>query len=150
MMSYLQQFPASYSRTGIYSKSMVVQDGDLRHLEMPHFRLFESVLVNKFEFTLEQAKLFSDFILKMLNIYPEQRPSAFEMMQHPWMKSTLRNYDHIIDDPFEHERAKEMVKNNHHHFKVDPEFHREVKQLEEEAFFADEDHFVEDEENNSD
>ena len=39
----------------------------------------------KYHFKNEEATKFKDFLIQMLNYLPENRPSAKEMLSHPWL-----------------------------------------------------------------
>lgn len=60
--------------------------GDLKRIPaLCPWGLFE-VLVEKYHFLLQEAVLFSDFLLRMLNFLPEGRPTAAQCLKHPWLK----------------------------------------------------------------
>lgn len=61
--------------------------GELRHISnLKPWGLFE-VLLEKYEWPLEQAAQFSDFLLTMLEFEPGKRATAAEGLQHPWLSS---------------------------------------------------------------
>ncbi len=61
--------------------------GELRHIStLKPWGLFE-VLLEKYEWPLDQAAQFSDFLLTMLEFIPENRATAAECLQHPWINS---------------------------------------------------------------
>lgn len=45
----------------------------------------------------EEALPFADFLMKMLSWYPEQRATAQQMLDHPWLKMS-KNYDVKMTD----------------------------------------------------
>uniref|UniRef100_A0A673J514 non-specific serine/threonine protein kinase n=1 Tax=Sinocyclocheilus rhinocerous TaxID=307959 RepID=A0A673J514_9TELE len=60
---------------------------ELRHISnLKPWGLFE-VLLEKYEWPLDQAAQFSDFLLTMLEFIPENRATAAECLQHPWINS---------------------------------------------------------------
>ncbi|MCI4380589.1 hypothetical protein PGIGA_G00241710 [Pangasianodon gigas] len=62
-------------------------EGELRHISnLKPWGLFE-VLLEKYEWPLEQAAQFSDFLLTMMEFVPEKRATAAECLQHPWLSS---------------------------------------------------------------
>uniref|UniRef100_A0A8C5R0K2 non-specific serine/threonine protein kinase n=1 Tax=Leptobrachium leishanense TaxID=445787 RepID=A0A8C5R0K2_9ANUR len=62
-------------------------EGELRHIQnLKHWGLFE-VLVEKYEWSLEEATQFSDFLLPMLEFIPEKRATAAQCLQHTWLNS---------------------------------------------------------------
>uniref|UniRef100_A0AAY4B6P4 non-specific serine/threonine protein kinase n=1 Tax=Denticeps clupeoides TaxID=299321 RepID=A0AAY4B6P4_9TELE len=59
----------------------------LRHIgSLKPWGLFE-VLLEKYEWPLEQAAQFSDFLITMLELVPEKRATAAQCLQHPWLNS---------------------------------------------------------------
>lgn len=59
--------------------------GELRHIHnLKHWGLYE-VLIEKYEWPLEQATQFSAFLLPMMEYLPEKRASAAACLQHPWL-----------------------------------------------------------------
>ncbi len=44
------------------------------------------VLIEKYRFRELEARLFSDFLLTILKWEPKDRPSAQDMLSHPWLK----------------------------------------------------------------
>ncbi|KAM8862252.1 SRSF protein kinase 3 isoform 2-T2 [Spinachia spinachia] len=59
--------------------------GELRHISsLKPWALFE-VLLEKYEWPLEQAAQFSDFLLTMLELQPERRATAAQCLQHAWL-----------------------------------------------------------------
>lgn len=85
----------------------------------------------------------------MLQIYPEKRPSAFEMLGHRWMKAKLRDYRHILTDVHQIEHNIQQFRNTLM-FKTDPVFYRELKDYSEEINDADVSFDMEDETSNPD
>ncbi|XP_048191859.1 SRSF protein kinase 3 isoform X4 [Perognathus longimembris pacificus] len=60
-------------------------EGELRHIHnLKHWGLYE-VLMEKYEWPLEQATQFSAFLLPMMEYIPEKRASAADCLQHPWL-----------------------------------------------------------------
>ncbi|XP_028265436.1 SRSF protein kinase 3 isoform X2 [Parambassis ranga] len=61
--------------------------GELRHISsLKPWGLFE-VLLEKYEWPLDQAAEFSDFLLTMLELQPERRATAAQCLQHPWLQT---------------------------------------------------------------
>ncbi|RXM27602.1 Plexin-B1 [Acipenser ruthenus] len=62
-------------------------EGQLRHIScLKPWGLFE-VLLEKYEWPLEQAAQLSDFLLPMMHFVPEKRATAAQCLQHPWLNS---------------------------------------------------------------
>lgn len=61
--------------------------GDLRHItKLKPWGLFD-VLVEKYEWSKEEAHTFSSFLLPMLDLVPERRATAAQCLSHPWLTS---------------------------------------------------------------
>ena len=61
--------------------------GELRHISsLKPWALFE-VLLEKYEWPLERAAQFSDFLLVMLQPDPQTRASAAQCLEHPWLNT---------------------------------------------------------------
>ncbi|XP_029690226.1 SRSF protein kinase 3 isoform X2 [Takifugu rubripes] len=61
--------------------------GDLRHISnLKPWGLFE-VLLEKYEWPLDQAAEFSDFLLTMLELQPDRRATAAQCLQHAWLNT---------------------------------------------------------------
>lgn len=61
--------------------------GELRHISnLKPWGLFE-VLLEKYEWPLDQAAEFSDFLLTMLELQPDRRATAAQCLQHAWLNT---------------------------------------------------------------
>lgn len=59
--------------------------GELRHISnLKPWGLFE-VLLEKYEWPLDQAAQFSDFLLTMLELQPDRRATAAQCLRHAWL-----------------------------------------------------------------
>ena len=45
------------------------------------------VLTEKYEWTMEEAQAFADFLTPMLEFDPDKRATAEESLQHPWLNN---------------------------------------------------------------
>lgn len=61
--------------------------GDLRHITKLKPWGLQDVLVEKYEWSREEALNFSDFLLPMLDLIPEKRATAAECLRHSWIAS---------------------------------------------------------------
>ena len=64
--------------------------------EIKYIPLFD-ILVHKYHFKEFEAKALSDFLMPMLEWYPERRASARELLRHPWLTMPA-NYDYHMSD----------------------------------------------------
>ncbi|KAG8595128.1 hypothetical protein GDO81_001426 [Engystomops pustulosus] len=87
IIELLGDIPPHFALSGRYSREYFTRRGELRHIQnLKHWGLFE-VLVEKYEWSLEEATQFSDFLLPMLEFIPEKRATAAQCLQHPWLSS---------------------------------------------------------------
>ncbi|KAM3911929.1 SRSF protein kinase 3 [Leptodactylus fuscus] len=87
IIELLGDIPPHFALSGRYSREYFTRRGELRHIQnLKHWGLFE-VLVEKYEWSLEEATQFSDFLLPMLEFIPEKRATAAQCLQHPWLNS---------------------------------------------------------------
>jgi serine/threonine protein kinase len=67
---------------------MFTKKGDLRHIkDLDPWGLYD-VLVQKYKLKPTDARELTDFLLPMLELEPDKRASAAELINHPWLKLT--------------------------------------------------------------
>ncbi|KAK2898206.1 SRSF protein kinase 3 isoform X2 [Channa argus] len=87
IIELLGPIPLPFALSGRYSREYFNRKGDLRHISnLKPWGLFE-VLLEKYEWPLDQAAQFSDFLLTMLELEPERRAVAAQCLQHPWLQT---------------------------------------------------------------
>uniref|UniRef100_A0A8D0H3Q6 non-specific serine/threonine protein kinase n=1 Tax=Sphenodon punctatus TaxID=8508 RepID=A0A8D0H3Q6_SPHPU len=87
IIELLGKIPRKLIVAGKYSKEFFTKKGDLKHItKLKPWGLFE-VLVEKYEWSQEDAAAFTDFLLPMLELIPEKRATAAECLRHPWLTS---------------------------------------------------------------
>uniref|UniRef100_A0A667X0Z1 non-specific serine/threonine protein kinase n=1 Tax=Myripristis murdjan TaxID=586833 RepID=A0A667X0Z1_9TELE len=87
IIELLGKVPRKLILAGKYSKEFFTKKGDLRHItKLKPWGLFE-VLVEKYEWSKEDAHCFSSFLLPMLDLVPEKRATAAQCLSHPWLAS---------------------------------------------------------------
>uniref|UniRef100_A0AAY4B6F0 non-specific serine/threonine protein kinase n=1 Tax=Denticeps clupeoides TaxID=299321 RepID=A0AAY4B6F0_9TELE len=87
IIELLGPIPPHFALSGRYSREYFNRRGELRHIgSLKPWGLFE-VLLEKYEWPLEQAAQFSDFLITMLELVPEKRATAAQCLQHPWLNS---------------------------------------------------------------
>uniref|UniRef100_A0A3B5MCL6 non-specific serine/threonine protein kinase n=1 Tax=Xiphophorus couchianus TaxID=32473 RepID=A0A3B5MCL6_9TELE len=85
IMELLGPLPLPFALSGRYSREYFTRRGELRHISnLKPWGLFE-VLLEKYEWPLDQAAQFSDFLLTMLEMEPERRATAAQCLQHAWL-----------------------------------------------------------------
>ncbi|KAI3357941.1 hypothetical protein L3Q82_016331, partial [Scortum barcoo] len=85
IIELLGPVPLPFALSGRYSREYFNRRGELRHISsLKPWGLFE-VLLEKYEWPLDQAAQFSDFLLTMLELEPERRATAAQCLQHAWL-----------------------------------------------------------------
>ncbi|XP_024148365.1 SRSF protein kinase 3 [Oryzias melastigma] len=87
IIELLGPIPVPFALSGRYSREYFDRRGELRHISsLKPWGLFE-VLLEKYEWSLDQAAAFSDFLLTMLELHPGRRATAAQCLQHPWLQA---------------------------------------------------------------
>ncbi|XP_029007093.1 SRSF protein kinase 1b isoform X2 [Betta splendens] len=85
IIELLGKVPRKLILAGKYSKEFFTKKGDLRHItKLKPWGLFD-VLVEKYEWSKEDAHSFSSFLAPMLDLVPERRATAAQCLSHPWL-----------------------------------------------------------------
>ncbi|XP_059500298.1 SRSF protein kinase 3-like [Stegostoma tigrinum] len=85
MIELLGNIPTAFALSGHYSREFFTRRGDLRHIKkLKPWPLYE-VLVEKYDWSLELAAQFTQFLLPMLEFIPDRRATAWQCLQHPWL-----------------------------------------------------------------
>ncbi|XP_013872270.1 voltage-dependent L-type calcium channel subunit alpha-1F [Austrofundulus limnaeus] len=83
----LGKVPRKVVAAGKFSREFFSKKGELRHItKLKPWSLFD-VLVEKYNWSHEDAGHFTQFLLPMLEMVPEKRASAGECLNHPWLTS---------------------------------------------------------------
>jgi len=85
MMELLGMMPRKIALGGRYSREFFNRYGDLRHIRRLRFWPLNKVLMEKYEFTEKNANDMADFLVPILDFVPEKRPTAAQLLQHPWL-----------------------------------------------------------------
>ncbi|KAK3539937.1 hypothetical protein QTP70_019581 [Hemibagrus guttatus] len=85
IIELLGMIPRKLIIAGKYSKDFFTKKGDLKHItKLKPWGLLE-VLLDKYEWSQEDAETFADFLLPMLELIPDKRATAAECLRHPWL-----------------------------------------------------------------
>lgn len=85
MMELLGMMPRKIALGGRYSREFFNRYGDLRHIRRLRFWPVNKVLMEKYEFSEQDAKDLADFLVPILDFVPEKRPTAAQCLSHPWI-----------------------------------------------------------------
>ncbi|CAL1608402.1 unnamed protein product [Knipowitschia caucasica] len=87
IIELLGKVPRKLITTGKYTKEFFTKKGDLRHItKLKPWGLID-VLVEKYEWSKDEAQSFSSFLLPMLDLVPERRATAAQCLCHAWVSS---------------------------------------------------------------
>ena len=75
---------------GRYSRDFFNRYGDLRHIRRLRFWPLNKVLTEKYDFSEQDATDLADFLVPILDFVPEKRPSAAQLLLHPWIEAGPR------------------------------------------------------------
>ena len=105
----LGKMPKKFALSGCNSNKYFTKQGQLRRIKGLQYFYLKDVLTKKYKIKPNEAKALADFLLPMLEYYPEKRASAREMLNHPWLKMKP-NFDYLMSD-WEVERMN-MIETN--------------------------------------
>lgn len=116
MMELLGMMPRKVALGGRYSRDFFNRYGDLRHIRRLRVWPLNKVLLEKYDFSEQDANDMADFLVAILDFAPEKRPTAAECLRHPWIEAGLRLLEPSMADleakghkhsPFEKKREKD-------------------------------------------
>ncbi|EFJ53238.1 hypothetical protein VOLCADRAFT_78921 [Volvox carteri f. nagariensis] len=85
----LGRMPRKVFEKGKYARDYFNRNGELRHIKKLRFWPLDRVLVEKYKLSEEEAAGLASFMLPMLRFVPEERATAAEMLNHPWLRGEL-------------------------------------------------------------
>ena len=103
------KMPKNFALSGLDSYKYFDKKGKLRRIKNLIYFPIKDILVKKYHFKEKEAKAFSDFLMPMLEYYPDKRASARDLLRHPWL-SMPADFDYKISD-IEIEKNK-MIESN--------------------------------------
>lgn len=75
---------------GRYSRDFFNRHGDLRHIRRLRFWPLNKVLMEKYDFSEQDANDMADFLIPILDFFPEKRPTAAQCLTHQWLSAGPR------------------------------------------------------------
>uniref|UniRef100_A0A5B7AH68 non-specific serine/threonine protein kinase n=1 Tax=Davidia involucrata TaxID=16924 RepID=A0A5B7AH68_DAVIN len=90
MMELLGMMPRKIALGGRYSRDFFNRYGDLRHIRRLRFWPLNKVLLEKYEFSEQDANDMADFLVPILDFVPEKRLTASHCLSHPWISAGPR------------------------------------------------------------
>ena len=78
------KMPKNFIERGAYSKKYFDNNGKLRRIKDIRHLSLKNILVKKHHIKENEAQALVDFLMPMLEYYPEKRISAKELLRHSW------------------------------------------------------------------
>ncbi|KXZ45785.1 hypothetical protein GPECTOR_50g578 [Gonium pectorale] len=75
---------------GKHAREYFNRNGELRHIKKLRFWPLDRVLVEKYKLSEDEAAGLASFLLPMLRFVPEERATAAELLNHPWLRGELQ------------------------------------------------------------
>ena len=75
---------------GRYSRDFFNRYGDLKHIRRLRFWSLTKVLMEKYNFSEQDANDLNNFLVPLLDFVPEKRPTAAQCLSHPWITAGPR------------------------------------------------------------
>uniref|UniRef100_A0A2P2QMI2 non-specific serine/threonine protein kinase n=1 Tax=Rhizophora mucronata TaxID=61149 RepID=A0A2P2QMI2_RHIMU len=109
MMELLGMMPRKIALGGRYSRDFFNRYVDLRHIRRLRFWPLNKVLLEKYDFSEQDANDMMNFLVPILDFVPEKRPTAAQCLLHPWINagphllepSVPSSQNHALDGPNE-------------------------------------------------
>ncbi|CAM8879618.1 unnamed protein product [Rhodiola kirilowii] len=99
MMELLGKMPRKIAIGGARSKDYFDRHGDLKRIRrLKHWSL-DRLLVDKYKMPECDAADFAAFLTPLLDFAPDQRPTAQQCLQHPWMNSRNGVENEVKSEP---------------------------------------------------
>jgi len=95
MAELLGKIPKRLTATGKFSKYFFNRKGEFRNIKNLDTWPLLDVLIEKYKMEYSEALELTNFLLPMLNMEPNHRASAADMLQHPWL--TLKRENSVPD-----------------------------------------------------
>lgn len=89
IMELMGDIPKSIAFGGKYSGEFFNRKGELRHIAKLRYWPLDAVLHDKYLFPQPEAEALAAFLLPMLQLYPERRAAASELVKHSWLDGVV-------------------------------------------------------------
>eukprot|EP00033_Pygsuia_biforma_P001023 GCRY01001168.1.p1 GENE.GCRY01001168.1~~GCRY01001168.1.p1 ORF type:complete len:528 (+),score=162.49 GCRY01001168.1:94-1677(+) len=90
IIELLGTMPSAVWRPGKFSRDFFNRRGDLRNIKRLHYWELQAVLMEKYKWNEEDARVFCDFLLPMLRYRPEQRATAADALRSEFITGQPR------------------------------------------------------------
>ena len=136
IIELLGKMPKNFALSGCDSYKYFNKKGKLKRIKSLVYYPLKNVLVEKYHFKENEAQALSDFMMPMLEYYPEKRASARELLRHPWLNMPADFDCHISEIEIEKRKMIESNKKKEEEEKVDND-NREVISSDSELYAGD-------------
>ncbi|KAK7307429.1 hypothetical protein VNO77_40482 [Canavalia gladiata] len=85
MMELLGKMPRKIATAGAQSKDYFDRHGDLKRIRRLKFWPLDKLLIDRYKFSANDAREFSEFLSPLFDFTPEKRPTARQCLEHPWL-----------------------------------------------------------------
>ena len=92
MMELLNKFPTNYSTIGTNSKKYLDQNGNLKRIHSLHKMGLRDLMMKFHSIKESEATALASFLSPMLRIYPGERATPGEMLDHPWLDMETEDF----------------------------------------------------------
>ncbi|XP_078437483.1 uncharacterized protein LOC144708063 [Wolffia australiana] len=97
IMELLGMIPRKIALGGKYSRELFNRYGELRHIRRLRFWPLTKVLTEKYDFSEGDAAALAEFLLPVLDYAPDKRPSAADLLRHPFLHATPPSVHPAVD-----------------------------------------------------
>lgn len=87
IIELLGPIPKKIIFSGTLSHFVFNKKGELRHITGLKPWGLDEVLIQKYEWPIDDATQFADFLRPMLEFDPDKRATAAQCLEHPWLKA---------------------------------------------------------------
>ena len=98
MMELLNKFPTKYSTIGTNSKKYFDANGNLKRIHNLHHMGLKDLMMKFHGIKESEAEALADFLEPMLKIYPEDRATPGDMLNHYWLDMDTEDFFATDDD----------------------------------------------------
>ena len=92
MLELLNEFPKNWSTIGTNSKRYFDKDGKLKKIKKLRFWGLKDILIQRYKMAENEAIALEDFLLPMLRVLPQERATAKDMLNHPWLSMPSKDF----------------------------------------------------------
>ena len=116
----LGKIPKNFAKRAEHYNKFFTKNGKMRRVKDIKYIPLCDILIHKYHFKEFEAKALTDFMMPMLEWYPEKRASARDLLRHPWLSMPANYDDHMSETEIFKLNMKESLLNPKELIKVDP------------------------------